>query len=165
MPWAARKVGTLALHLMWHCIALAGCLFTPWCLWLLQYNTTQNKLNFCYVYVLVHVSLSLSLSLSLCPLVVIPPSSFLLPPSSSSLLADAFYYQQFQKTLSSAFLVARRQAVPLLCFLRTLLLAGVADFSDTQAVEAAIRGEWSIVEWSIVEYSGVEYSGVEWSGV
>ena len=55
-------------------------------------------------------------------------------------IADAYYYQQFKKTLTSAFLIARKQAVPLLCFLRGLLLAGVADLTDTTSVENAIEG-------------------------
>ena len=54
--------------------------------------------------------------------------------------ADAYYYQQFKKTLTSAFLIARKQATPLVCFLRGLLLAGVADLTDSTAVAIAIQG-------------------------
>jgi hypothetical protein len=61
--------------------------------------------------------------------------------SNCLLSIGAYYYQQFKKTLASAFLIARKQALPLLCFMRTLLLAGIADLTDTKSVETAIQGE------------------------
>ena len=54
--------------------------------------------------------------------------------------ADAYYYQQFKKTLATAFLIVRRQATPLLSFMRTLLASGISDLSDCASVEAAIQG-------------------------